>query len=78
MLKCYYETINGLSHVHAGFVFAKQSTYMLVLNLQESQIQISNKTAKTSRSHSRIALSKEVSPVTLLGDPHFKSVFLIL
>lgn len=72
------ETINGLSHVLLGFIFAKQSTYTPVLNLQESEIQISNKTAKTSRSHSRIALSKEVAPITLHGDPHFKSVFLIL
>jgi hypothetical protein len=72
------QTINGFSHVLAGFIFAKQSTYTPVLNLQELEIQISNKTAKTSLSHSRIALSKEVAPVTLRVDPHFKSVFLIL
>ena len=77
MLKCHHETetINGLTRVLPGFIFAKQSTYTPVLNLQQPETEISNKIAKTSRSNSRIALSKEVGPVTLLGDPHFKFVF---
>jgi hypothetical protein len=61
-----------------GFISVKQRTYTPVLNLLESAIQISNEIATIFRSHSRIALSKEIRPFTLLGDPDFKSVFLIL